>query len=92
MLERRQRQVARISGLATIVQARQHAGGERIAGADPVDDLGDQDRLRLARVAAAIDSRGQFVRVGIDDLPGGRDNTNQARKSPSNETFTPSPR
>src|SRR5580765_8475935 len=53
-------------------QAVQDAGGEGIAGPDPVDDPGDHDLVGLRRALTAVDPRRNAMGVGIDDVARGR--------------------
>ena len=58
----------------------QDAGGEGIAGADPVDDPGDDELLGLRRAVAGVDPRREPMGIRIVDMARGRGDQPKPRK------------
>jgi hypothetical protein len=52
----------------------QHTGGKSIACANAVDNAGDINLIGLRKAVAQIDTRGQLMMIGTDEMPRGRRN------------------
>lgn len=71
----------RHAAVLAVQQTVEHAGGESIASADPVNDPGELYLLCLEALLARVDSGRKTVVIAIHSVPGGRCDSFQGRES-----------